>query len=71
MRRCRVAIYEEMTMTDQETYDRTLDAPSPASVAAEPVARRPESELSQQSVECRAAALDVTDRVKRHEGSRC
>ena len=36
MRHCRMAIYEEMTMTDQETYDRTLDAPSPVSAAAEP-----------------------------------
>ena len=28
-------------MTDQETYDRTLDAPAPASVAAQPAVPLP------------------------------
>jgi hypothetical protein len=28
-------------MTDHETYDRTLDAPSPASVAAQPAGPLP------------------------------
>jgi hypothetical protein len=50
-----MAIYEEMTMTDQETYDRTLDAPSPASVAAEPVVRLPNEPYYQRPPELRHA----------------
>src|SRR5215216_1565893 len=54
VRRCRVAI-RSSNMTDQETYDRTLDASSPASSVAQPAGPLPNEPYYQQPTQPRNA----------------